>query len=130
MHNIRNESGEKKTNIDKFKEINELYKISKQHKVHNSQSNNNTESSRKDGQSYVLKVPKKSKESFLRLPFEKVDNYEDLDQQNKTSIGLIVNGNEADNPDSKIEQDANNDGQQIKKIQVLTRNQKESSTAC
>ena len=51
--------------------INNRKKKAKPHKVRNNQSNNKTETSRKDSNSYVLKVPKNFKEPFLQLPFEK-----------------------------------------------------------
>ena len=51
--------------------INNRKKKAKPHKVHNNQSNNKTETSRKDSNSYVLKVSKNFKEPFLQLPFEK-----------------------------------------------------------
>merc|ERR1711957_175908 len=126
LNNIRNESGNQKKEKDELKE---LYKTAQQHNVHNSKSNNNTETRGKDSKSYVLKVPKKSKEPLLRLPFEKVDNHKEIDQQNKRRIALNAKRIEVDILRSKIKQEKKVPKKKQKMIHLLKKNQKESLTA-
>ena len=54
--------------IDQFKELKELYKIAKHHKVFNSKSNKNTTKRENNRKLIALKAPQTSIESFLQFP--------------------------------------------------------------